>query len=111
MTPTTPATPTTITEQDLARLEKLARLAVAAADRPAIQNDLNRMMALIAELQAVDTSGVIPMAHPLETHQDVTLRLRPDAAQDPVSEAARDALMANAPARSGGLYLVPTVIE
>jgi len=106
-----PSTPSTITDQDLARLEKLACLTLAAADRPAIQNDLNRMLALIGALQAVETRGITPMAHPLETHQDVTLRLRPDAAQPAVSEAVRDALMANAPARTRGLYLVPTVIE
>jgi len=72
---------------------------------------LNRMLALIAQLQAVDTQGVEPMAHPLEAHQDVTLRLRDDAADPALSEAARDALMHNAPARAQGLYLVPTVIE
>jgi len=100
-----------ITEEDLDRLAKLSRIAIAREERPAIQADLNRMLALIAQLQAVDTHGVEPMAHPLEAHQDVTLRLRDDEADPAWSEAARDALMRNAPARAQGLYLVPTVIE
>jgi len=100
-----------MTEQDLTRLGKLARIAIAPQNRCAIAADLNRMLALIAQLQAVDTRDVEPMAHPLQTHQDVTLRLRPDAAAAPLSAEARDALMGNAPQRSQGLYLVPTVIE
>jgi len=101
----------TITEQDLARLATLSRLAIAPQDRPGIQDDLNRMLDLIAQLQAVDTRKVEPMAHPLQAHQDVTLRLREDKADSALSIQDRDALMHNAPARANGLYLVPTVIE
>ena len=55
-------------------------------------------------MQAVDTRGVTPLAHPLETTQ----RLRPDT----VTESnQRDAYQAIAPATEAGLYLVPKVIE
>ncbi len=55
-------------------------------------------------MQAVDTSGVEPLAHPLEATQ----RLRPDA----VTETDhRDAYQTIAPAVEEGLYLVPKVIE
>ena len=55
-------------------------------------------------MQAVDTSGVEPLAHPLETTQ----RLRADE----VTEANhRDDYQAIAPAVENGLYLVPRVIE
>jgi len=100
-----------ITEEDLDRLSALSRIAIAPHERPGIQADLNRMLALIAQLQAVDARAVAPMAHPLEAHQDVTLRLRADEADPAASTDARDALMRNAPARAQGLYLVPTVIE
>jgi len=100
-----------ITEQDLSRLATLSRLAIAPQNRPGIQADLNRMLTLIAQLQAVDTHGIEPMAHPLQAHQDVTLRLRADQADPALSAQERDTLMRNAPARENGLYLVPTVIE
>jgi len=100
-----------ITDEDLDRLAKLARILIAPEERPAIQADLNRMLALITQLQAVDTRDVVPMAHPLEAHQDVTLRLRDDEADPALSVDARDVLMGNAAARAQGLYLVPTVIE
>jgi len=101
----------TITEHDLVRLTKLSRIAIAPQEQAHIQADLNHMLALIAQLQAVDTQGIMPMAHPLEAHQTMALRLRPDVADETLSQDARDALMGNAPARHDGLYLVPVVIE
>ncbi|WP_134604273.1 Asp-tRNA(Asn)/Glu-tRNA(Gln) amidotransferase subunit GatC, partial [Pseudomonas aeruginosa] len=65
---------------------------------------LNNILGLIDQMQAVDTSGVEPLAHPLEATQ----RLRPDA----VTETDhRDAYQTIAPAVEEGLYLVPKVIE
>ncbi|MEG7168327.1 Asp-tRNA(Asn)/Glu-tRNA(Gln) amidotransferase subunit GatC, partial [Pseudomonas aeruginosa] len=61
-------------------------------------------LGLIDQMQAVDTSGVEPLAHPLEATQ----RLRPDA----VTETDhRDAYQTIAPAVEEGMYLVPKVIE
>jgi aspartyl-tRNA(Asn)/glutamyl-tRNA(Gln) amidotransferase subunit C len=100
-----------ITEQDVARIAKLARIEISPEQTPRAQADLNRMLGLIEKLQAVDTSGVEPMAHPLAAHQEIKLRLREDKANATQSTAERDALMRNAPAQEGGLFLVPTVIE
>jgi aspartyl-tRNA(Asn)/glutamyl-tRNA(Gln) amidotransferase subunit C len=59
---------------------------------------------LIEEMNAVDTSGIGPMAHP----QDVGLRLR----EDNVTETdRRTEFQGIAPATEGGLYLVPRVLE
>lgn len=55
-------------------------------------------------MQAVDTQGVLPMAHP----QEASLRLRPDAVTETDRRAAYQAV---APAVEKGLYLVPKVIE
>ena len=55
-------------------------------------------------MNAVDTSGVTPMAHPLDAVQ----RLREDA----VTESdQREHFQQVAPAVEAGLYLVPKVIE
>ena len=59
---------------------------------------------MINELAAIDTTGVVPMAHA----QDVTLPPRADE----VTEIDRRELFQNvAPAVEDGLYLVPRVIE
>jgi aspartyl-tRNA(Asn)/glutamyl-tRNA(Gln) amidotransferase subunit C len=55
-------------------------------------------------MQAVDTTGIEPMAHA----QDVVLRLRNDIATETDRRAAYQAV---APQVEAGLYLVPKVIE
>ena len=99
-----------ITDQDVTRISQLARIALSPEEAGRALNELNGILGLIEQLQAVDTQGVEPMAHPLSAHQEVSLRLREDKAA-PGAETQRDALMSNAPATAEGLFLVPTVIE
>ncbi|WP_353170772.1 Asp-tRNA(Asn)/Glu-tRNA(Gln) amidotransferase subunit GatC [Paracandidimonas soli] len=101
----------TINDQDLLRLAKLSRIEITPEELAGTRNDLNRILGLIADLQAIDTNGIEPMAHPLEAHQDIALRLRPDEAAPTQTTEQRSALMRNAPAQHDGLFLVPTVIE
>lgn len=100
-----------ITPQDVARIARLARIELSPDDTARAQKDLSGMLSLIETLQAVDTAGIEPMAHPLEAHQEIALRLRPDTAAPGGDLAQRQALMANSPAENEGLFLVPTVIE
>lgn len=100
-----------ISEQDVDRIARLARIELSAEQATRAQSELNGILALIAQLQAVDTSGVEPMAHPLSAHQDMSLRLRPDVACPTGTLQERKVLMANSPARHESLFLVPTVIE
>ncbi|HEK9095174.1 TPA: Asp-tRNA(Asn)/Glu-tRNA(Gln) amidotransferase subunit GatC [Pseudomonas aeruginosa] len=89
---------------DVEKIAHLARLGLSEADLPRTTETLNNILGLINQMQAVDTSGVEPLAHPLEATQ----RLRPDA----VTETDhRDAYQTIAPAVEEGLYLVPKVIE
>lgn len=82
----------------------LARIALNEDDIPATTAKLSGILDLIDRMQAVETQGVAPLAHPLETTQ----RLRADQ----VTETnQRDAMQAIAPATEDGLYLVPRVIE
>ncbi len=101
----------TINDQDLLRLAKLSRIEITPEELAGTRNDLNRILGLIADLQAIDTNGIEPMAHPLEAHQDIALRLRPDEAAPTQTAEQRSTLMRNAPAQHDGLFLVPTVIE
>lgn len=101
----------TLTEDDVIRMARLARLAVAPEQRADVAADLNSVFHLIEKLQAVDTTGVEPLAHPLSAIEDVALRLREDVVTEAGSETTRERLMANAPAAHDGLFLVPKVIE
>ncbi|BEV72514.1 MULTISPECIES: Asp-tRNA(Asn)/Glu-tRNA(Gln) amidotransferase subunit GatC [unclassified Paludibacterium] len=93
-----------LTQQDVARIAKLARIAVTEQEIEAVGQQLNDIFGLIEQMQAINTDDVEPMSHP----QDVALRLRADA----VTEAdQRAAFMALAPQAEAGLFLVPKVIE
>lgn len=100
-----------ITSQDVVRIARLARIELSEDQIARAQTELDGMLGLIEALQAVDTHGIEPMAHPLAAHQDIQLRLREDVAADTNTLAQRQALMANSPGQAEGLFLVPTVIE
>jgi aspartyl-tRNA(Asn)/glutamyl-tRNA(Gln) amidotransferase subunit C len=89
---------------DIRRLCRLARLAISDAEIADVSAKLSSIVALVDQLQAVDTTGVSPMAHPLDRPQ----RLRSDV----VTETDRHELyQRNAAAVERDLYLVPKVIE
>jgi aspartyl-tRNA(Asn)/glutamyl-tRNA(Gln) amidotransferase subunit C len=93
-----------ITTEAIEKVAKLARISIAADAVPELSQRLNNILAMVDHLQEVDTSGVEPMANPL----DATQRLRLDAVTEP---DRRDAFLAIAPSADQGLYLVPKVIE
>jgi aspartyl-tRNA(Asn)/glutamyl-tRNA(Gln) amidotransferase subunit C len=98
------STAMTISLADVHRIARLARIEIDAAQAAEVRAKLDAIFAMINTLNAVDTTGVIPMAHA----QDVMLPLR----EDRVTETDRRALYQSvAPAVEGGLYLVPRVIE
>ena len=89
---------------DVARIAHLARIEITAAEADRTLVQLNDIFSMIEKMQAVDTTGIEPMAHPLGGHQ----RLR----EDLVTETGRrETSLANAPAQRDGLFLVPKVIE
>ena len=69
---------------------------------------LNGFFGIVEKMQAVDTSGVSPLSHPVAAIQDIALRLREDIASEPDQ---REANQRSAPAVERGLFLVPKVIE
>jgi aspartyl-tRNA(Asn)/glutamyl-tRNA(Gln) amidotransferase subunit C len=82
----------------------LARLRVADDEIADTADKLSRIVDFVDQLSQADTADVVPMAHPLDAAQ----RLRADVVTEPDE---RDEIQKNAPAVSGGLYLVPKVIE
>jgi len=97
-----------LTLTDVQRIEHLARLELAPDARERMVAQLNEFFALVEQMQAVDTTGIAPLAHPIEAIQDIALRLRDDVASETID---REANQRSAPKTEEGLYLVPRVIE
>jgi aspartyl-tRNA(Asn)/glutamyl-tRNA(Gln) amidotransferase subunit C len=93
-----------LTEADVQRIAHLARIEITPREASEVRAKLDSIFALIEKMRAVDTTGIVPMAHA----QEVVLPLREDA----VTEAdQRERYQSVAPAVQDGLYLVPKVIE
>lgn len=89
---------------DVKKIAHLARLAIDEDAIPVYAENLSNILQLVEQMDAADTEGVAPMAHPL----DETQRLR----EDEVTEIDQRALFQkHAPLVEDGLYLVPKVIE
>ena len=89
---------------DVKRIAHLARIEVTGTEAEATLHKLGGILGLIEQMQAIDTTGIVPMSH----SQDVVQRLR----EDVVTESdQRELFQSVAPAVENGLYLVPKVIE
>ena len=93
-----------LTLEDINKIAHLARLGLSDDEKNRYTDSLNNIMGLIDELQAVNTTGIEPLAHALE----VTQPLRTDVVSE---QNQREAYQKIAPATQDGLYLVPKVIE
>ncbi len=97
-----------LTPQDIARVANLARLELRPDETERTLKQINGFFALVEQMEAVNTEGVEPLAHPAAILGDVALRLRDDIASEPNQ---RDISQISAPAVERGLFLVPKVIE
>ena len=97
-----------LTPQEIARVANLARLELRPDETERVLGQLNGFFTLVEQMEAVNTDGVVPLAHPAAILGDVALRLREDIASEPNQ---RDASQISAPAVERGLFLVPKVIE
>ncbi|MEE8527642.1 MAG: Asp-tRNA(Asn)/Glu-tRNA(Gln) amidotransferase subunit GatC [Gammaproteobacteria bacterium] len=89
---------------EVEKIAHLARLEITEDEMQGFVKNLSRIIDFVDQLQSVDTSGVVPMAHPLHMVQ----RLRADLVTEPNE---REKYQANASKVKAGLYLVPKVIE
>ncbi|MDO9360304.1 MAG: Asp-tRNA(Asn)/Glu-tRNA(Gln) amidotransferase subunit GatC [Polaromonas sp.] len=97
-----------LTSQDIERVANLARLALRPDETDRVLGQLNGFFQLVEQMDAVNTDGVEPLAHPAAVLGDVALRLREDIVSEPNQ---RDDSQKSAPAVERGLFLVPKVIE
>jgi aspartyl-tRNA(Asn)/glutamyl-tRNA(Gln) amidotransferase subunit C len=90
--------------KEVGKIAWLARLGVDESEFDNYARNLSDILVFVEQLNTVDTTGIEPMAHPLDASQ----RLRADQ----VTETdQREAFQAIAPNVEAGLYLVPKVIE
>jgi len=89
---------------DVKSIAHLARLEIDEKNIEEYASNLSSILDLVEQMNAVDTSGVKPMAHPM----DVSQRLRAD---EVLETNQREAFQKIAPKTKDGLYLVPQVIE
>jgi aspartyl/glutamyl-tRNA(asn/gln) amidotransferase, C subunit len=93
-----------LTISDVEKIAKLSRLALIDDEKEVMLTKLNAVFELVEKMQAVDTDGVEPMAHPHE----VALRLREDVVTETDHAIEYQAV---APEVRDRLYIVPQVIE
>lgn len=99
----------TIIAKDVKNLSKLAHLQLSEAESAETVQYLNDFFNTVVEpMQAIDTTDVVPLAHPTDAMQAVALRLQEDIASEPNQ---RQAIQQSAPQVQDGLFIVPQVIE
>ena len=86
------------------RIARLARLRIAPEDQERMVGELNGILTWIEQLRAVDVDGVEPMTSVVA----MDLVQRDDVVTVPGDP---DAVLANAPAKEHGFFVVPRVVE
>jgi len=94
--------------EDVKRIAHLSRLAISDEEATSTLTQLQKVFELVEQMQAVNTDGIEPLAHPIEQIMAIAQPLREDVVTE---HDQRDAYLKNAPAEHDGLFLVPKVIE
>lgn len=89
---------------DVAYIARLAKLDLTPEETQRFTDDLNQVLAHVAELAKWDVEGIEPMYHPLPTDDAVR-------ADEPGESLSPQAALANAPAQEDGQFRVPKVVE
>ena len=92
-----------ITRADVAHVARLARLDVTEDELDRFTQQLGAVLEHAADVEALDTAGVEPTAHPLPL-QNV---LRDDVVTPSVD---RDEVLSQAPAAEDGRFRVPRIL-
>ena len=88
----------------VAKIAKLARIRVPEDQLDALAGELSNILTWIEQLDELDTEGVEPMTSAVE----MTLPRRADVVTD---GGYADKVVANAPEKARGFFVVPKVVE
>jgi len=93
-----------ITDREVRYVADLARLELSPDEVEMFTADMNRILAYMDQLDELDTGGVEPTSH--------VLSLKNVFREDVVGESLTvDEVLANAPRREKGHFVVPKIIE
>jgi aspartyl-tRNA(Asn)/glutamyl-tRNA(Gln) amidotransferase subunit C len=92
-------------EKELKNLEKLSRLKLSEVERDQLLKNLKTILSSVEKLNEIDTSGVEPLAHVLESMQ---APLREDI---PNRVLPRELFLSEAPDKIAAMLKVPPVIK
>jgi aspartyl-tRNA(Asn)/glutamyl-tRNA(Gln) amidotransferase subunit C len=93
----------TISRDDVAKLAKLARLALTDDELDAFAGQLDSILGYVGAIQSVDVTGVTPTGNPLR-ELNVT---RPDIVQFSLTQQQA---LAQAPSAEDGRFVVPQIL-
>ncbi len=98
-----------VTVEEVERVAELASLELTPQEIPGMVGDLNAILDYVAELNELDTTGIIPLAQISELPGAGGLtELRHDAVEPSLNRAN---VMPEAPESDGRFFKVPKVIE
>ena len=90
--------------KEIQNIAWLARLTIEDRAIAGYTKDLADILALVEQMQSVESAAIEPLAHPLE----IDTQLRVDEVTE---EDQRDSFQKIAPVTEDGYYIVPKVIE
>ena len=93
-----------ISREDVEHVARLARLALTSEELERMRTQLNAILVHIDALKAVDTDGIEPTSYAVP----LVNVMRDDEPQPPFPA---EAMLGNAPDRSGEFFRVPRIIE
>lgn len=94
----------TISSETIAYVGILAQLELSPQEAEEAKGDMDRMLNYIDQLNELDTEGVEPMSHIFPINNVFR--------QDVVTNGDnRDDILANAPSRKDGAFMVPKTVE
>ena len=86
------------------KVAKLARLKIDAKEEQSLKNELNNILEWVDKLQKVDTENIDPMLsvsnEPMPMREDMV-----------TSKLDNKQILANAPEKKAGFFVVPKVVE
>ena len=88
---------------DIEKIAHLARLTLREKDKATYPAQLDTILSLAEQMQAIDTQDIVPLAHPI-------FAIQPLRNDEVTEQNQRELFQSIAPQVEGGLYLVPQVI-
>jgi aspartyl-tRNA(Asn)/glutamyl-tRNA(Gln) amidotransferase subunit C len=92
-----------LTRDDIRKVANLARLEFSEQELVEFTDQLGKIVTFVEQLSEVDTTGIEPLAHPLDLHSV----LREDCWAEGIS---RESALANSPNHDDQFFLVPPVM-